>query len=201
MNEFLGARMHAAYIRPGGVSQDLPKGLLDDIFVFCKEFSQRLLEIEELLTANRIWKQRLVDVGVVSAEAALNYGFSGVMLRGSGINWDLRKNNPYEVYDLIEFDVPVGYQGDCFDRYLIRVEEMRQSLRIIKNVLDNIPVGFVKSDDKKFTAPSRGIMKHSMESLIHHFKYYSEGPAIEVDESYSFIEAPKGEFGVYLLSG
>jgi NADH dehydrogenase (ubiquinone) Fe-S protein 2 len=194
-----GARMHAAYIRPGGVHQDLPVGLLDDIFIFIKTFSQRLLEIEELLSSNRIWKQRLVDIGCVNLKDALNYGFSGVMLRGSGLSWDLRKSVPYEVYSQLDFSVPVGTNGDCYDRYLIRIEEMRQSLKIIKQVLDLMPAGIIKTDDKKFTPPSRAFMKHSMESLIHHFKLYSEGFVIEHDESYRFIEAPKGEFGVYLL--
>jgi NADH dehydrogenase (ubiquinone) Fe-S protein 2 len=195
-----GARMHAAYIRPGGVSQDLPVGLLNDIYIFCKSFSQRLLEIEELLSTNRIWKQRLVDIGVVNAKEALNYGFSGVMLRGSGINWDLRRNMPYEIYDDISFDIPVGKHGDCYDRYLIRVEEMRQSIKIIKYVLDNISEGIVKVEDRKITPPSRAFMKQSMEALIHHFKLYSEGFTVPEDEAYYAIEAPKGEFGVYLLS-
>jgi len=195
-----GARMHAAYIRPGGVHQDLPEGLLDDIYIFVKTFSQRILEIEELLTSNRIWKQRLVDIGVVNLKDALDFGFTGVMLRGSGLNWDLRKNIPYEIYSDIDFSIPVGINGDCYDRYLIRVEEMRQSLRIIKYVLDNMPQGIIKTDDKKYTPPSRAFMKHSMESLIHHFKLYSEGFVVNTDESYRFIEAPKGEFGVYLLS-
>lgn len=195
-----GARMHAAYIRPGGVHQDLPEGLLDDIYIFVKTFSQRILEIEELLTSNRIWKQRLVDIGVVPLKDALDFGFSGVMLRGSGLNWDLRKNIPYEIYSEIDFSIPVGINGDCYDRYLIRVEEMRQSLRIIKYILDNIPTGIIKTDDKKYTPPSRAFMKHSMESLIHHFKLYSEGFVVNTDEAYRFIEAPKGEFGVYLLS-
>lgn len=164
-----GARMHAAYIRPGGVALDLPIGLLDDIYIFIKNFSQRILEIEELLTSNRIWKQRLVDVGIVKGEDALSYGFSGVMLRGSGLNWDLRKINPYEIYSKIDFDVPIGIYGDCYDRYLIRVEEMRQSIKIIKQVIDTIPQGIIKTDDKKITPPSRAFMKHSMEALIHHF--------------------------------
>jgi len=195
-----GARMHAAYIRPGGVTQDLPMGLLDDIFIFIQTFSQRLLEIEELLSGNRIWKQRLVDVGLVSAEAAKAYGFSGVMLRGSGISWDLRKQMPYEIYDEIDFDIPIGVKGDCFDRYLIRVEEMRQSIKIIKFVLDNIPGGIVKTEDKKIVPPTRAFMKHSMEALIHHFKLYSEGFVPPFGEAYYAIEAPKGEFGVFLLS-
>lgn len=195
-----GARMHAAYIRPGGVSQDLPVGLLDDIHQFAEQFPLRLEEMEELLTSNRIWKERLVDIGVVTAKQALDWGFSGVMLRGSGIPWDLRKMQPYEVYDKLEFEVPVGTNGDCFDRYLLRVEEMRQSLHIIKQCLNNIPEGNVKTSNKKFTAPSRIEMKQSMEALIHHFKLYTEGIVVEAGETYTATEAPKGEFGVYLIS-
>nr|YP_010394708.1 NADH dehydrogenase subunit 7 [Phytophthora rubi]DAZ89145.1 TPA_asm: NADH dehydrogenase subunit 7 [Phytophthora rubi] len=195
-----GARMHAAYFRPGGVNQDLPKGLLNDIYIFCEQFNTRLDEIEEMLTNNRIWKQRLVDIGVVSAQDALNLGFSGVMLRGSGISWDLRKTQPYEIYDQLEFDIPVGTNGDCYDRYLIRIEEMRQSIRIILQVLNKIPTGPIKLDDKKITNPNRTQIKNSMESLIHHFKYYSENISINSGETYTVIEAPKGEYGVYLIS-
>lgn len=195
-----GARMHAAYFRPGGVNQDLPKGLLNDIYIFCDQFNTRLDEIEEMLTNNRIWKQRLVDIGVVSAKDALNLGFSGVMLRGSGISWDLRKTQPYEVYDQLEFDVPVGTNGDCYDRYLIRIEEMRQSIRIILQVLNKIPNGPIKLDDKKIINPNRTQIKNSMESLIHHFKYYSENISVNSGETYTVIEAPKGEYGVYLVS-
>lgn len=195
-----GARLHSAYIRPGGVAQDIPQGLLNDIYIFAEQFSTRVDEIEEMLSNNRIWKQRLVDIGVVSAEDAMNFGFSGVMLRGSGIPWDLRKTQPYEVYDQMEFDVPVGTNGDCYDRYLIRIEEMRQSLRIIMQVLNNIPSGPVRTDDKKITVPSRVNMKQSMESLIHHFKLYTEGYSVPAGETYTATEAPKGEFGVYLVS-
>jgi NADH dehydrogenase (ubiquinone) Fe-S protein 2 len=195
-----GARLHSAYIRPGGVAQDIPQGLLNDIYLFAEQFSTRVDEIEEMLSNNRIWKQRLVDIGVVSAEDAMNFGFSGVMLRGSGIPWDLRKTQPYEVYDQMEFDVPVGTNGDCYDRYLIRIEEMRQSLRIIMQVLNNIPSGPVRTDDKKITVPSRVNMKQSMESLIHHFKLYTEGYSVPAGETYTATEAPKGEFGVYLVS-
>nr|YP_010394748.1 NADH dehydrogenase subunit 7 [Phytophthora tubulina]DAZ89185.1 TPA_asm: NADH dehydrogenase subunit 7 [Phytophthora tubulina] len=195
-----GARMHAAYFRPGGVNQDLPKGLLTDIYIFCEQFNTRLDEIEEMLTNNRIWKQRLVDIGIVSAKDALNLGFSGVMLRGSGISWDLRKTQPYEIYDQLEFDIPVGTNGDCYDRYLIRIEEMRQSVRIILQVLNKIPKGLIKLDDKKITNPNRIQIKNSMESLIHHFKYYSENISINSGETYTVIEAPKGEYGVYLVS-
>jgi NADH dehydrogenase (ubiquinone) Fe-S protein 2 len=195
-----GARMHAAYIRPGGVSNDLPIGLLEDIFQFIKHFPSRLDEIEEMLTNNRIWKQRLVDVGKVNYTDALNWGFTGVMLRGSGINWDLRKMQPYEVYDLLDFQIPVGTNGDCYDRYLIRVQEMRQSLRIIKQIIDKIPEGFIKSDDYKYVAVNRDEMKNSMESLIHHFKFFTEGIVVPKGECYIPVEAPKGEFGVYLVS-
>jgi len=170
-----GARMHAAYIRPGGVSLDLPLGLMDDIFEFAMKFSERLDEVEDVLTSNRIWVQRTVDIGVVSAEDALNYGFSGVMLRGSGVKWDLRKQQPYDAYDLIDFDIPIGTKGDCYDRYLCRIEEMRQSLRIIDQCLNKMPVGEVKSDDMKVTPPSRTTMKNSMEALIHHFKLFTQG--------------------------
>jgi len=195
-----GARMHAAYFRPGGVSQDLPLGLLEDIYTFAEQFSTRIDEAEELLTDNRIWKQRLVDIGVVSAKDAMDWSFSGVMLRGSGILWDLRKTQPYEVYDELDFDIPVGTNGDCYDRYLVRIEEMRQSLRIILQCLNNMPEGPVKVDDQKITPPSRAAMKQSMESLIHHFKLYSEGMIVPEGETYAGIEAPKGEFGVYLVS-
>ena len=195
-----GARLHAAYIRPGGVSQDLPLGLLDDIYMFSEQFSTRVDEMEELLTGNRIWKQRLVDIGVVSAKDAKDWGFSGVMLRGSGVSWDLRKTQPYDVYSSIDFDVPVGTNGDCFDRYLIRIEEMRQSLRIISQCINTIPEGPVKSSDAKIVTPSRSQVKNSIESLIHHFKLHTEGFSVPSGETYSATEAPKGEFGVFLIS-
>nr|BCT02608.1 NADH dehydrogenase subunit 7 [Medakamo hakoo] len=195
-----GARMHAAYIRPGGVAQDLPIGLSEDIYRFCRQFASRIDEMEELLTGNRIWKQRLVDIGVVTADQALNWGFSGVMLRGSGVAWDLRKTQPYDVYDRMDFQIPVGSRGDCYDRYLIRVEEMRQSLRIILQCLQEMPQGEIKTDDRKITPPSRAHMKSSMESLIHHFKLYTEGFSVPTGETYTAVEAPKGEFGVYLVS-
>lgn len=195
-----GARMHAAYIRPGGVSQDLPIGLSDDIYAFVEQFASRIDEMEEMLTGNRIWKQRLVDVGIVTAEQALDWAFSGPMIRGSGIPWDLRKNEPYEVYANLDFDVPVGTNGDCYDRYLIRMEEMRQSIRLIIQSLNKMPTGVIKVDDKKISPPSRTDMKQSMESLIHHFKLYSEGYSVPAGNTYTVIEAPKGEFGVYLVS-
>jgi len=194
-----GARMHASYIRPGGLAQDIPLGLCDDIFTFVCQFTQRLNEIEELLSSNRVWKQRLVDVGIVSSSDAMSYGFSGVMLRGSGIYWDLR-NLGYEVYNLVNFDIPVGFYGDCYDRYLLRVEEMRQSLYIIAQCLDKLPIGYIKVDDHKLIAPSRANMKFSMEALIHHFKLYTEGFLVKTGEVYVAVEAPKGEFGVFLVS-
>ena len=195
-----GARMHAAYIRPGGVAQDMPMGLSQDIHKFASQFASRIDEMEEMLTGNRIWKQRLVDVGRVTKDQALDWGFSGVMLRGSGVAWDLRKTEPYDVYDRMDFAVPVGTRGDCYDRYMIRIEEMRESLRIISQCLDAMPNGPVRIDDRKISPPSRGDMKHSMEALIHHFKYYTEGVVVPAGEIYAAVEAPKGEFGVYLVS-
>lgn len=195
-----GARMHASYIRPGGVAQDLPLGCSEDIFRFCEQFASRIDEMEEMLTNNRIWKQRLVDIGTVTARQALDWGFSGVMLRGSGVCWDLRKASPYDVYDRMDFDVPVGTRGDCYDRYCIRVEEMRQSLRIIVQCLNMMPTGLIKTDDRKISPPSRAQMKQSMESVIHHFKLYTEGAHVPEGETYTAVEAPKGEFGVYLVS-
>ncbi len=195
-----GARMHAAYIRPGGVSADIPLGFLDDLYLFISQFNLRLDEIEEMLTSNRIWKERLIDIGVVSSKKAIEWGFSGVMLRGSGIPWDLRKNQPYEIYQDLSFSVPVGSNGDCYDRYLIRVEEMRQSLKIIQDAINMIKPGPVKTDDYKISPPSRTEMKNSMEAVIHHFKYYTEGFVLPHGETYTATEAPKGEFGVYLVS-
>ncbi len=196
-----GARMHAAYIRPGGVSQDIPMGILKDIYLFCIRFYERLFEIESLLTNNRIWKQRLIDVGKVSALDALNWGFSGPMLRGSGINWDLRKDQSYEIYNLLDFNVIIGKNGDCYDRYLIRIEEMRESLKIILQAINLIPdFDYIKENDRKFVAPSRLQMKNSMESIIHHFKFFSENYNVPKGETYVFLEAPKGEFGVFLKS-
>jgi NADH dehydrogenase (ubiquinone) Fe-S protein 2 len=195
-----GARLHAAYVRPGGVAYDLPVGLLDDIYTWAVQFSSRIDEIEEVVTGNRIWKGRTIGIGKVSAADALNYGFSGVMLRGSGIPWDIRKVAPYDAYDQVEFDVPVGKNGDCYDRYLCRVEEFRQSLRIIYQCLNKMPEGQIKVDDHKLVPPPRANMKESMESLIHHFKLFSEGYAVPPGETYSAIEAPKGEMGVYLVA-
>jgi NADH dehydrogenase I D subunit len=195
-----GARLHAAYFRPGGVSQDLPIGFLSDVNSFLTQFSSRINEIEEMLTSNRIWKQRLVDIGVVSKESALNYGFTGPMLRGSGVPWDLRKAAPYDAYDKVTFSIPVGSNGDCFDRYLIRVQEMHESVAIMHQCINNMPAGNVRVDDKKITPPSRALMKYSMESLIHHFKLYTEGYYVPSGESYCAVEAPKGELGVYVRS-
>ena len=195
-----GARMHAAYFRPGGVSMDIPVGMLDDIYIFLEQFNLRLNEIEDMLSENNIWKQRLVDIGVVSYFDAYEWGFSGVMIRGSGINWDLRKSQPYEIYDKLEFSVPVGINGDCYDRYLIRVREMRQSIKIIIQCLNDIPVGSVRSDNRKISSPIRTDIKLSMESLIHHFKLNTEGICPNAGETYTASEAPKGEFGIHLVS-
>jgi len=195
-----GARMHAAYIRPGGVSQDISIGLLDDIYIFSEQFSNRIDEMEEMLTTNRIWKQRLINVGVVSSEQAKDWGFSGVLLRGSGLKWDLRKHQPYEVYNKLSFQTFIGSQGDCYDRYLLRILEMRESLNIISQCLNQLPSGAIRAENKKVTPPFRKDIKYSMESLIHHFKYFSEGVIVPRAEVYSATEAPKGEFGVYLVS-
>lgn len=197
-----GARMHAAYIRPGGVSQDLPEGLLEKIGAFTERFPGYVDDYETLLTENRIWKQRTVDIGVVDREAALAWGFTGPMLRGSGVEWDLRKTQPYDVYDKMNFDIPVGATGDSYDRYLVRVEEMRQSNVIVKQCiawLSSHP-GPVKGDDYKLTNPPRAEMKEDMEALIHHFKYFSEGFHVPAGEVYAAVEHPKGEFGVYVVS-
>lgn len=195
-----GARMHAAFIRPGGISNDLPVGFLDDLYLFVYQFQTRIDEIEEMLTQNRIWKERLIDVGVVTAKNAINWGFSGVMLRGSGLAWDLRKSFPYEIYSELEFYIPTGSNGDCYDRYLIRIEEMRQSLCILKQLLNLIPKGSIRSSNSKINCPSRVELKNSMEAVIHHFKFYTEGLIIPAGETYTATEAPKGEFGIYLIS-
>jgi NADH-quinone oxidoreductase subunit D len=195
-----GSRMHSNYFRPGGVAQDLPDGILEDILKFCDEFEKILADVETLLTENRIWKQRTVDIGIVSQKEAMDWGFSGPMLRGSGIAWDLRKSNPYDAYEDFDFDVPVGKNGDCYDRYLVRVAEMYQSLKIIRQAIEKMPDGPVKSLNTKITPPKRADMKMSMEALIHHFKLYTEGYAVPAGEFYGAVEAPKGEFGVYLYS-
>jgi len=195
-----GARLHAAYFRPGGVHRDLPAGLLEDISKFCDEFPKIIDDVESLLTENRIFRQRTVDVGIVNRDDALDWGFSGPMLRGSGVPWDLRKSQPYDVYGRMDFDIPVGKTGDCFDRYLVRVEEMRQSLRIIRQCIDEMPGGPVRTQDNKIAPPHRGEMKQSMEALIHHFKLYTEGYHVPEGETYTAVEAPKGEFGVYVVA-
>lgn len=196
-----GARMHAAYIRPGGVSQDIPVGLLNDILMFIRQFSHRIDEMEELLTENRIWLQRLVNVGIVTKNQALNYGFTGVLLRSTGISWDLRLTQPYDAYSDCSFEIPVGFFSDCYERYKLRLEEMRQSLKIINQMINVIPNNsLIKSEDFKYVAPSREELKSSMEALIHHFKFFSEGYSISENKLYTAVEAPKGEFGVYLVS-
>ncbi|MCP8882313.1 NADH-quinone oxidoreductase subunit D [Devosia sp. XJ19-1] len=199
-----GARMHAAYFRPGGVHQDLPQALVDDIGVFCDEFPKALKDIDTLLTNNRIFKQRNVDIGIVPLEEVWGRGFSGVMVRASGAAWDLRKSQPYDAYAEMEFDIPVGSNGDCYDRYLIRMEEMRQANEIMRQCVAKLNApdgkGPVASTDGKVVPPKRGEMKQSMEALIHHFKLYTEGYKVPAGEIYAAVEAPKGEFGVYLVS-
>lgn len=195
-----GSRMHANYFRPGGVAQDLPDGILDDIAIFINNFPKLLADVETLLNENRIWKQRLVNIGVVSQKEAMDWGFSGPMLRGSGIAWDLRKSNPYDIYGELDFEVPIGKNGDCYDRYLVRVEEMYQSLKIIQQCIDKMPKGPIKTSDHKISPPDRATMKKSMASLIDHFKLYTEGYCVPEGENYTCVEAPKGEFGVYLYA-
>jgi NADH-quinone oxidoreductase subunit D len=195
-----GARMHAAYFRPGGVHQDLPDGLAEDIYAWTERFPKVLKEMEDLVAHNRIFKQRNVDIGVISAEDAVAWGFSGPCIRASGIPWDLRKSQPYDVYDRLDFDVPVGNRGDCFDRFMVRMEEMRESLKIIRQCLDAMRPGPVASLDRKVVPPKRGEMKRSMEGLIHHFKLYTEGFHVPAGEAYVATESPKGEFGIYLVS-
>jgi len=199
-----GSRMHAAYFRVGGVHQDLPPKLIDDIEAFCNPFLKVVDDLDRLLTGNRIFKQRNVDIGVVALDDAWKWGFSGVMVRGSGAAWDLRKAQPYECYSEMDFDVPIGKNGDCYDRYLIRMEEMRQSTRIMQQCIAKLRApdgrGPVVVDDNKITPPRRGEMKRSMEALIHHFKLYTEGFHVPAGEVYAAVEAPKGEFGVYLIA-
>uniref|UniRef100_UPI00300387A1 NADH dehydrogenase subunit 7 n=1 Tax=Crotalaria pallida TaxID=3830 RepID=UPI00300387A1 len=195
-----GARMHASFIRPGGVAQDLPLGLCRDIDSFTQQFASRIDELEEMSTGNRIWKQRLVDIGTVTAQQAKDWGFSGVMLRGPGVCWDSRRAAPYDVHDQSDPDVPVGTRGDRYDRYCIRIEEMRQSLRIILQCPNKMPSGMIKADDRKLCPPSRCRMKLSMESSIHHFELYTEGFSVPAPSTYTAVEAPKGEFGVFLVS-
>lgn len=195
-----GSRMHANYFRPGGVAQDMPLGLLEDIHAFAEYYPRAIDDLERLLTNNRIFKQRTVNIGVVTKEKALDWGFTGPMLRASGVAWDLRRAQPYDAYDKIDFEVPVGSYGDCYDRYLVRVAEMRQSLRIIHHCVLEMPDGPVKVDDRKIMPPSRHEMKTSMEALIHHFKFFTEGYHVPAGETYKAVEAPKGEFGVYLIA-
>jgi NADH-quinone oxidoreductase subunit D len=195
-----GARMHAAYFRPGGVHQDLPPDLLDDIGAFCEHFPKVLDDIETLLTGNRIFKQRNVEIGILTREAAEAWGLTGVMLRSTGVPWDLRRAQPYECYNELDFQVPVGKNGDNYDRYCMRMEEMRQSTKIMQQCLAKMPSGPVVCDDHKVVPPSRAEMKTSMEALIHHFKLYTEGFHVPAGEVYAAVEAPKGEFGVYLVA-
>ncbi len=195
-----GARMHAAYLRPGGVHQDLPAGLTDDILTWCERFPKVLDDIATLLVDNRIFKQRNVDIGVASAEEALAWGFSGPMLRASGVAWDLRKAQPYDAFDKMDFDIPIGKHGDCYDRFLLRLEEIRQSLKIIRQSIEEMPDGEVTTLDPRISPPRRAEMKRSMEALINHFKLYTEGYHVPEGEVYAAVEAPKGEFGVYLVS-
>ena len=195
-----GARMHAAYFRPGGVHQDLPPELLDDIATFCETYPSTIDDFEQLLTDNRIFRQRTVDIGAISADDAYNWGFTGPCLRASGVPWDLRRAQPYECYEHLEFEIPIGKTGDCFDRYLVRMEEMRQSIKIMKQCVEKMPAGPVMIQNSKITPPARATMKHSMEALIQHFKLYTEGYHVPPGETYTAVEAPKGEFGVYLVS-
>ncbi|MBM3644703.1 MAG: NADH-quinone oxidoreductase subunit D [Alphaproteobacteria bacterium] len=197
-----GSRMHAAYFRPGGVHQDLPDGMLESMAGWTKQFLPFLKDIDSLLTENRIFRQRTVDIGVVDKAMALDWGFSGPLIRASGVPWDLRKSQPYDAYERVDFDIPVGKTGDCFARYLVRLEEMRQSVRIMDQCIAKLRrlKGPVRVDDRKIAPPRRAEMKDSMEALIHHFKLYTEGYKVPAGETYTAVEAPKGEFGVYLVS-
>ena len=195
-----GSRMHAAYFRPGGVHQDLPPDLLDDILKWCDGFLPVCDDMEGLLTNNRIFKQRNCDIGVVSVQDALEWGFSGVMVRGSGMAWDLRRAQPYECYSELDFQIPIGKNGDCYDRYLCRMEEMKESVKIMRQCIELMEPGPVIAEGTKATPPRRGEMKRSMEALIHHFKLYTEGFKVPAGEIYASVEAPKGEFGVYLIA-
>ncbi len=195
-----GSRLHSAYFRPGGVHRDLPDGLLNDIKRFCERFPKQIDDLERLLETNRIFRQRSVDIGKISKEDALNRGFSGPCLRASGVEWDLRRNEPYDCYSEIDFKIPIGTNGDCFERFLVRIEEMRQSISIIEQCIKIIPNGICISDDPRIVPPKRALMKSSMESLINHFKLFTEGFHVPIGETYTCVEAPKGEFGVYLVS-
>lgn len=195
-----GARLHANYFRPGGVHQDMPAGLAEDMMEWCETYPKFLADLETLLTDNRIFKQRTVDIGVVTTEQAQDWGFTGPMLRASNLAWDLRKSQPYDVYEEIDFDIPVGKTGDCYARYLVRMAEMYESIKIMKQCLEKMPAGNIKMNDYKVSPPPRAEMKSSMEAMIHHFKLYSEGYHVPAGETYTAVEAPKGEFGVYLVS-
>ena len=195
-----GSRLHSAYFRPGGVHRDLPDGLVEDIERFCERFPKKIDDLEKLLETNRIFRQRSVDIGKINKEDALNKGFSGPCLRASGVEWDLRRNQPYDCYSELDFKIPIGTNGDCFERFLVRIEEMRQSINIIRQCLKKLPVGISISDDPRIVPPKRNQMKSSMESLINHFKLFTEGFHVPKGETYTCVEAPKGEFGVYLIS-
>ncbi len=195
-----GARFHAAYIRPGGLAADIPEGLIEDIAKFIEQFPKYIDDVDELLTENRIWKQRTVGISEISIKQALDWGFSGPMLRAAGLAWDLRKSQPYEIYDQLDFDIPIGQNGDCYDRYLVRMAEIRQSISLVKQCIEKIPKGPIKTEDRKISPPPRAEMKESMEAMIHHFKLYSEGYHVPEGEAYVAVEAPKGEFGVYIVS-
>ncbi|WP_341823544.1 NADH-quinone oxidoreductase subunit D [Wolbachia endosymbiont (group A) of Agelastica alni] len=195
-----GARFHGAYIRPGGVAADVPEGLIEDIAKFIEQFPKYIDDVDELLTENRIWKQRTVGISEISIKQALDWGFSGPMLRAAGLAWDLRKSQPYEIYDQLDFDIPIGQNGDCYDRYLVRMAEIRQSVSLVKQCIEKMPGGPIKTEDRKISPPPRAEMKKSMEALIHHFKLYSEGYHVPKGEAYTAVEAPKGEFGVYIVS-
>lgn len=195
-----GARFHAAYIRPGGIAADVPEGLIEDIAKFIEQFPKYIDDVDELLTENRIWKQRTVGISEISVAQALDWGFSGPMLRAAGLAWDLRKSQPYEIYDQLDFDIPISQNGDCYDRYLVRMAEIRQSVSLVKQCIEKMPEGPVKTEDRKISPPPRAEMKKSMEALIHHFKLYSEGYHVPKGEAYTAVEAPKGEFGVYIVS-
>ncbi len=195
-----GARLHANYVRPGGVALDLPPGFIERTAIWCDEVSNFIVDMERILTGNRIFRQRTVDIGVITADEALDWGFTGPCLRASGLAWDLRKAQPYEVYADLDFDIPIGKNGDCFDRYLVRVEEMRQSVKLVRQCLQKMPDGPVKVDNHKIVPPPRALMKQSMEALIHHFKLFTEGYHVPEGETYTAVETPKGEFAVYLIA-
>jgi NADH-quinone oxidoreductase subunit D len=195
-----GARFHAAWFRPGGVHQDLPAGLLDDVLAWCDRFPKVLDEMQGLVADNRIFKQRMVDVGIISKEDAIAWGFTGPCIRASGVAWDIRKSQPYDAYHLMDFDVPVSNDGDCYARFMVRMQEVRESLKIIKQCAKEMPAGSHITDNRKVAPPSRGEMKRSMEALIHHFKLYTEGLHVPAGDAYVATESPKGEFGIYMVA-